>query len=293
MGAVQKVECAEIRVGSPEKSIEFYTEVMGLVEMERSDGTTYLGCGMDTRYDLAVREGPPGLDRFGMRVTDEEFEQYAESLRSNSVETYERTGPGHQRGLYFDLPVSGSTIGLVVVEDTRYQHSAEASGFMASTAPVAPDRLAIAPTDIDHVALVSPDIEREARFLEKVIGFRVSDAKVTKGEWDNAFIRFGLHHHDISLFSGAAENKLDHVAWAANDLGHMQLFADKLAQHAYQLSQPITKHGPGANVAMYFYEPGTHRFELNTGMATVEPDAPEGIYEAETRKGGKSLWGGH
>lgn len=293
MGAVQKLECVELRVADVERALEFYTEIMGLVEMDRDGGVAYLGCGLDARYDLAIREGDPGLESFAMRVTAEECQQYADRLEERDVETRERTGPGHERGVYFDLPVSGARIGLVAVSDSRYQHSAEASAFLDSAAPVATDRAAIAPTDVDHVALASPDVEREARFLERALDFRVSDAQVRDGEWRNAFVRLGLHHHDVALFAGDASESPDHVAWAATDVSQMEQFADKLAQNGYQLSKPFTKHGPGANVAVYFHDPSGHRFEYNTGMATLEPDCPEGIYERSDRKGGSSLWGGH
>lgn len=266
---------------------------MGLVEMEQDRETTYLGCGMDTRYDLAVREGEVGVDRFVMRVTDEEFDRHVDSLEGDGIDTREWTGPGHERGLTFDLPVSGATIGLVVVADNRYHHSAEASGFLDSAAPVDDERSAIAPTDVDHVALVTPDVEREARFLEAALDFRVSDAQIQDDDWRNAFVRYGLHHHDVALFAGDDENVLDHVAWATPDIFQLEQVADTLAQNGYQLSKPFTKHGPGANVAIYFYEPGGHRFEYNTGMSTVEPGCPEGIYEREDRKGGSSLWGAH
>lgn len=294
MGAVQRLEAAEIRVEDVDGAIDFYTDVMGLVEMGSDGDVTYLGCGLDARYDLAVRAGDPGVDRFSMRVTDDGFDRHVEGLEEEGVETRRRTGPGHERGLYFDMPVCGASIGFVVVEDSRYQHTAEASGFLDSTAPISNERSAIAPTDIDHIAITSPDIEAEARYLEEVVDFKVSEAQIDDDGWRNAFIRYGLHHHDMSLFTGDSENKMDHLAWAANDVSHMKLFADKMAQNEYQLSQPITKHGPGGNVALYFYEPGGgHRFEYNTDMATVERDCPEGIYERSTRKGGKSLWGGH
>lgn len=294
MGAVQRLESAEIRVENPDEAIAFYTEVMGLVRMETvADGeVTLLGCGMDPNWDLAVREGPTGVDRFAIRVTDDEFDRHVESLADRDVDTWERPKPGHERTCYFDMPVCGATIGLVVVADTRYHHSAGGAYFLDSAAPIAPDRSAVAPTDIDHVAIASPDIETEARFLEEVVDFRVSDAKTVDGEWDNAFIRYGIHHHDVSLFSGERENELDHVAWATADVGQMKLFADRLAQRGHVFSKPFTKHGPGANVAFYFTEPGGHRFEYNTEMATVAPDAPEGIYEGHLRKTGSSLWGG-
>ena len=293
MGAVQRVESVEIRVSDVDEAVAFYTGVMGLVEMDLDGDAVYLGCGLDANWDMAVREGAPGVDRFAMRVTDEEFDRHAEALDAAGIDTRSRAGPGHERGLYFDFPVCGATIGFVVVEDTRYHHSGETSAFLDSTAPVSPERSGIAPTDLDHVAIVSPDIEAETRFLEEFAGVRLSDAPVEDGEWRNAFVRYGLHHHDISLFTGDEDNRLDHVAWAAYDTGHMKLFADKLAQRGYQLSKPFTKHGPGGNVAIYFHEPSGHRFEYNTDMATLAPDCPEGVYERSERKGGSSVWGGH
>lgn len=293
MGAVQRVEAVEVRVPDVAAATAFYTDVMGLVELERADDATYLGCGLDGNYDLAVRPGEPGVDRFVVRVTDEEFEERAASLEAAGVDTEAWTGPGHERGLLFDLPESGVTMGFVVVADTRYHHSAETSGFLDSTAPVQPSRSGIAPTDLDHVAVASPDVEAEVAFLEEAAGFRLSDAQTSDGEWRNAFVRFGIHHHDVSVFAGEPDNRLDHVAWACTDVSHMKLFADVLAQHDRELSKPYTKHGPGGNVAFYFTEPGGHRFEYNAEMATVAPDAPAGVYEREERKGGSSIWGGH
>lgn len=293
MGAVQRTEAVDIRIENVAAAIEFYTSVMGLVEIERSGDTTYLGCGMDPNYDLAVREGPPGVDRFAIRVTDREYDRHVAALEAADVDTRTHTGPGHERGVFFDLPASGVSMGFVVVADTRYHHSGETSAFLPSTAPVSTDRSGIAPTDLDHVAIVSPDVEAEARFLEETVDFRVSDAQVDGAAWGNAFVRYGVHHHDIAMFAGDTTDRLDHVAWAATDIGHMKLVADRLAQRGHQLSKPITKHGPGANVAMYFTEPGGTRFEYNTDMATVAPDAPEGLYERDDRKGGSSVWGGH
>lgn len=293
MGAVQRTESVALRVENADEAVDFYRDVLGLVEIEADEGVTYLGCGLDTNFDLAVREGSPGVDRVAIRVTEGEFERHVDSLADSGVDVRERAAPGHERGAYFDLPVCGVTLGLVVVADTRYHHSGETAAFLDSTAPTSPDRGGLAPTDLDHVAFTSADVEADARFLEEAVGLRLSDVQVDGGAWRTAFLRYGLHHHDVSLFAGDGGDRLDHVAWAATDVSHMQSVADRLAQHGHQLSKPFTKHGPGGNVAVYFTEPGGHRFEYNADMATVAPDAPTGRYERSERKGGSSVWGGH
>ncbi|MDX1744474.1 MAG: VOC family protein, partial [Halobacteriales archaeon] len=256
MVGARKLEYAAIRVDDVAASVDYYTDVMGLVVLGREDETTYLGCGLDANVDLAVREGDPGLDRFAMRVTDEELDRLEARFAAEGIQTSHATAPGQDRGVYVELPAAGTPIGFVTVADTRYHHAAGATHFLDSVAPVDPGRSPIAPTDIDHMGLVSPDVEADCRWLERVAGFHVSDAKVDGGVWENAFVRLGNHHHDISVFARDPDERLDHIAFAIPDVNQMKLFCNRLAQRGHVLQKDFTKHGPGANVSLYFYEPG-------------------------------------
>ncbi|MDX1746451.1 MAG: VOC family protein, partial [Halobacteriales archaeon] len=75
MVGARKLEYAAIRVDDVAASVDYYTDVMGLVVLRQEAGTTYLGCGLDANVDLAVREGDPGLDRFAMRVAAEKLDR--------------------------------------------------------------------------------------------------------------------------------------------------------------------------------------------------------------------------
>lgn len=294
MVGAQRLESVTYRVEDPEATVEFCTEIMGLVELDLDGDGRYLGCGLDPKHDIVVKEGDTSLESMTFRVTDEEFDEHVGSLEEHGVDTERRTEPGHERGVYFELPHSGITTGLVVVEDKRYHHSAGATHFLDSTAPISTQRSEIAPLDLDHIGIISPDIEADSRWLVDVLDFFISDAKTTDGEWDNGFLRYGTHHHDISVFALDPENTHHHLAWAMSDMSQMKLFADRLAQNGDQLELAFTKHGPGANISIYFREPNGIRFEYATEVSTLDADTPQGIYEGSRRapEEGISLWGG-
>lgn len=290
---VQRIEYTTLGTTDLQASVEFCTDVMGLVEIDRNDELVYLGCGFDANFDLALTEGETGIRRMGFRMTDDEFDALSDRLGTAGVETTDWVGPGHDRGTYFRLPNSGITTGIVSVKDSRYHHSADATHFLNSTGPVHPDRSPIAPVNLDHIGMISPYIEGDARFLASNLDFKVSDVKTSQdGEWQNAFIRYGNHHHDISLFDRDPQYTLHHLAWTMPDMNQMKLFADRMAQHDHQLELGFVRHGPGGNISIYFQEPGGNRFEFATELSTVDDDTPEGFYESGARSEGISLWGG-
>ena len=287
-----RIECATLRVPDRAETVAFYADVMGLVEVAADETTVYLGCGMDARYDLAVREGGTGIEAFAVRVPRAVFDDRVDRLGERGVRVERRAGPGHERGAYVELPSSGIRMGIVDVGDRRYHHPADATGFLDSTAPVATGRLPTTPRDLDHVGLVVPDVEEELRFLETALGFRVSDARVEDGTWQQAFLRTGDHYHDVALFGRDPRDTLHHLAWLMPDVATMARFADRLARSGRRLELGFVRHGPGASISVYFKDPGGNRFEYSTEQPSVDPDSPPGRYDGSDRPEGISLWGG-
>ena len=292
MVGAEQIECATLRVEDRKGAVDFYTDVMGLVELENDGTRAYLGCGLDENYDLAVREGGTGVQSFALRVREDEVDRYVDQLDERGIETETRSGPGHETGVYFELPSSGIELGLVVVEDHRYHHTADATHFLDSTAPVADGRLPTTPLDLDHIGIIVPDVEAEVRFLEDALDFRLSDVKTGNDGWQQAFVRRGDHYHDIALFARDPQYTLHHLAWQMVDVNTMKLFADRLANHGGALELGFLRHGPGASISIYFQEPGGNRFEYSTEQPTVDEDTVSGFYDGSGRTEGVSLWGG-
>lgn len=289
MTGVEKLEHAQLRVTDLEEALSFYTDVMGLTELDRRDGVVYLGCGLDDRFDLAIEEGGTGLDHFAIRVPDEAaLEAYERGLREEGIDLERRDGtePGQRLGIRFRIP-SGVAMELVVVES---------EGYRRPFAPSVPDRTTVAPVDLEHVNLISPDVQRDMEFLERVAGQRLTEVSRDEdtGEWMQAFGRYGDTHHDVGCTTGEnpEDDSLHHLAWVVSDVSHLTRLLDRLAAAGQKLEVGVTRHAVASNIVAYFWEPGGNRFELTTEMSTLDADADPIYHDEWTESSSFTAWGG-
>jgi catechol 2,3-dioxygenase len=269
MPGVHKFEHAELNVQDIEATTAFYKDVIGLTELSRDRGVVYLGTGLDENYDVALSEGGTGVSHFAVRVeTLDDLDRYERRLADAGVETarndYEGE-PGQEAGLRFDLP-TGTRMELVTVDDRRYHHSNETPGG---------GRGGAAPVDVDHITLVSPDVQSDAEFLADRLDFDISSVVTDDGEkWEGAFTRRGDYHHDVAFLPNPVEEMtIHHMAWEVRSIDHMKAFIDRLSQHGTELEFGIGRHYAGDNIFSYFWTPGGNRIELTAEMATIDPQA--------------------
>lgn len=286
MVGVRKLEHAELRVPDVERSTSFFTEVMGLIELERNEDTIYLGCGYDSHFDLAVAPGERGVEHVAVRVnTEREFEMMANRLEDadEPFDRLENADPGEEVALRFSLP-SGVNIELVRMSSAEYSHPAY---------PVRDGAPGHAPLDLDHVNLSSSRVEMDATFLRDVLGFRLSDVRYSGETWLQAFTRLGDHHHDIALtFSEDSDHTLHHIAWDVASIEEIRMFADRLASTDTKLEMGgIGRHQAGGCLFAYFHEPGGNRFEFCANMSTLDDDTEVTFRDADAEKSSISAWG--
>ncbi|MWV38457.1 VOC family protein [Natrialba sp. INN-245] len=284
MSGVKKIEHAVLEVTDLDEAVEFYTDVVGLVELERADDVVYLGCGLDENYDLGLVEGQTGVEHFALRVTADELEEYETRLDDAGVET-ERVSdePGQTDGLRFSLP-SDVEMELVTVADSSYHHPVKPEG----------DRNAVTPRDLDHINLMTHDADADLEFLEEHLDFAVSDKIVGESGFTiQAWLRHGRFHHDVGLSNGNdVVRTLHHLAFQMDSFDHMKKFCDRLASKGHRLELGPSRHNAGGNLFAYFWAPGGNRIELTAEMATVDPDAETGIREIDRETNTVSTWGG-
>lgn len=276
MPGANKVEHVCLQVDSLAGATQFYRDVFGLTEVSRQDGTVYLGCGLDENYDLALREGDPGVEHVAVRLNERsELRRYEERLASRSHE-FERTDneePGQEAGLRLQLP-SKLPVELVTVEDKRYRHSDRAA---------VPGRNELGPLDLNHYNYASPDVQADAEFLQEVLEFKVSEA--VGEDWrGGAFLRKGDTHHDIAILDlpGAAEDHASHhhTAFTVRSVDHMVQLIDRVRQAGVSLELGIGRHYAGDNLYAYFQAPDGHRLELTFQMAELDRDTPISIADS-------------
>lgn len=270
---VQRFEHAELRVRDLSAALDFYTGVVGMVEIAREDGTVYLGCGLDANYDLALREGGSGVAHFAIRARQEEdLARYQKRLAEHGI-TVEQTGgrePNQKLGIRFEVP-SGHTMEFVLVEDNRY---------LEPYRPAFPRRSGFCPPDVDHISLLAPDVRRMCDFLTKVLDFRLSDiiapAAGNPDLWAAAWSRWGDLHHDVGVFAtpDPETENLQHVAFAMYGIEHIKNALDLLSQEGTRLELGPGRHPVGSNIFAYFWDPGGNRVELSAEAAVLDPQTP-------------------
>jgi catechol 2,3-dioxygenase len=286
MSGVKKFEHATLQVTDLEAATEFYTDVLGLVELERTDEAVYLGCGFDENYDVGLVEGGTGVEHFALRMADAaELATYESRLEAAGVDVERTDGdePNQTEGVRFTLP-SGVDMELVTVADSAYHHPTETVG----------DRDRIAPRDVDHINLMSWDVDSDREFLVDHLDFEVSDKIVGETGFSiQAWLRFGDFHHDVGL--STADNvaySLHHLSFEMEGIDHIKAFCDRLTEHGRQLELGPSRHNAGANNFAYLWTPGGNRIELTAEMATVDDGAETGVREINREDNTVSSWGG-
>ncbi|WP_435348631.1 VOC family protein [Haloarchaeobius sp. HRN-SO-5] len=286
MSGVKKFEHATLRVEDLDEAVEFYTDVMGLVEIERTDGAVYLGCGLDENYDVGLVEGQTGVEHFAIRLADgEELAHYENRLEDAGVDVERTDGaePNQVEGVRFSLP-SGVDMELVTVADASYHHPTKSVG----------ERRRVTPRDVDHINLMSWDPDRDREFLETHLDFRMSDKIVGESGFTiQAWLRFGEFHHDVGI--STADNvayTLHHLSFEMEGFDQIKAFADRLTEKGYQFELGPSRHNAGANNFAYLWTPGGNRIELTAEMATVDEGAEPGVRQINREENTVSNWGG-
>jgi catechol 2,3-dioxygenase len=271
--SIQKVAHVEINVDDVERALEFHTEVLGLTELARDNGTVYLGCGIDDTYDVALTNGGSGVSHIGLQVQESDLDGYRSRLEGMGVSVQESTDsePGQAKGLRFTAP-SGHVFELVTL--------AERPAYLARAQAKHGRSKGLAPTDLDHVTLRTSDVKALAEFLGQALDFKVSDVfEPGPGVWAAAWTRVGEYHHDVAMMMGAPNETLDHVAFTMDGIEHLKRAGDLLADAGIPLETGPGRHGVGGNLFSYFWAPGGNRYELSAEMPrTVDPGAEHGVW---------------
>jgi catechol 2,3-dioxygenase len=256
-----------IRAMELDRSLDWYTNVLGLVELHRSDGAILLGCGGDESWDLGLRVGGHGLDHVAFSVEDEDelyrLHQRLTQAGHSISPVAQSQEPGVKAAAMLSLP-AGHCMELVVPQKPPgYQHPADAG------------RAALhGPSDLDHITFATTDIRPLISVLQADLEFRVSDIwEREPGICSAAWLRSGDLHHNLAALVLPADG-LHHVAFAVPEITRLRDFADRFMRSGQPAEYGIGRHGPGGNLFLYVRDPSKNRVELTTEMPMVSGDQP-------------------
>jgi catechol 2,3-dioxygenase len=263
---ISRASHVELLVHNLDRSLEFYTEVVGLVVTERDADTAFLrGMEESCHHSIVLRRSDQAgqCAHVGFRVfDDDELLRLAEHLEAAGLECRWAEAP-HQ-----GVTLRVSDPGTVPLEFCAHM-------------PVQPRLLTKwhlyrggGGLRLDHFQLHVPDVAQLTRFYADV-GFRISE--YVCGRDDDlvaVFLQRKGNPHDIVLFNGSGP-RLHHVAYTTSDTHSLLRACDVAGELGYgrTVERGPGRHGPGHALFVYLRDPDGHRVELfTTHYQTLDVD---------------------
>ena len=274
--SIMRIGRAELRVLNLEESINYYTNIIGLELVGRSEGRAYLKAWDEyDHHSLILQEADsPGLDHFAFKVSNEADLEYYErrieqfgcttqrisnGTRLAEGEALRFTLPtGHQMELYHDIQQVGKQTGTL----NPHPFPDVASG--------------MAPHRLDHVLLIGEDVKTVTRFFTETLELFQSEKVMTMDgeEMIGSFMHAqNGKAHDVAFIKGP-DNKLHHAAFKVDNWYDVLKGADLLARHNVPIEVTPTRHAITRAETTYFFDPSGNRNEAYSGGYITYPDFP-------------------
>lgn len=286
----------ELLTPTPDESLRFFTEVMGMQESGRSGDSVYLRGWDDYQHHTLklTSHGTSGIGHVGLRARG------PQALRRR-VEAIDRAGQGkgwtdgdlgHGPAYRFTDP-DGHEFELYW-ETEWYQPPPQLRPALKNQAQRYPAR-GISVRRLDHVNLLAARTEPSRDFLVECLGARpteqiVMDDGTVAGIW----FTFTNKGYDLVYAEDrlGARGRLHHVTYAVDSREEVLRAADICLEHGVFIETGPHKHAIQQTFFLYVYEPGGNRIEIgNAGARLIlAPDWKTITWsQAERAKG--QAWG--
>ena len=258
-----------LRVLDLEEGINFYKNVLGLVETGRdAQGRVYFKAWDEREHNsVLIREADKaGVDFFAFKVADKatldklDADLQAFGLKTERIPAGEMLETGER--VRFEVP-SGHLIELYA-EKTDVGNGQS----YVNPDPWVPDaEHGIAPTRMDHCLLYGPDIE-------KVLGFFLVEHVVMEdGKTDLAiWLSCSTKAHDIAFVRHPEPGKLHHISFKLDSWEKVLRAADIMSMNRISIDIGPTRHGITRGTTIYAFDPSGNRFETFCGGYDTYPD---------------------
>ncbi len=275
MSGVLRPGHMQLKVLDLDESIDFYTNVVGLIQTGREGDRAYFKA-WDERdhHSLVLRgAGEAGMDFFGFKVADDATLAKLESDLNAYGVTTERIPAGDllETGerVRFEIP-SGHLIEL-------YSQKTAVGTPMGVTNPppwCAAAEQGIAPIRMDHALLYGPDIEKVQALFVDVLGFYlVEHVLLEDGQTDLAiWLSCSTKAHDIAFVRNEEPGKLHHTAFLLESWERVLRAADLMSMNQVSIDMGPTRHGVTRGTTIYAFDNSGNRFETFCGGYQSYPD---------------------
>jgi catechol 2,3-dioxygenase len=286
----------ELLTPTPERSLSFFLDVLGMTESGRAGESVYLrGWDDYERYSLKLTgSNTSGLGHAAFRAR-------SPKALARRVEALEAAGAGvgwvenelgHGPAYQFHDP-DGHLL-EIYYETEWYQAPPALKPSLKNQAQRFPAR-GVNVRRIDHFNCLAADIKSNREFFQKTLGFRLTeqivlDTGVEAGMWLTCTNK--SYDFAYTLESHGAKGRFHHITFALDSREEILRAADIFLDNEVFIETGPHKHAVQQTFFLYVYEPGGNRVEVaNAGARLVlAPDWKPIVWtETERRKG--QAWG--
>jgi catechol 2,3-dioxygenase len=286
----------ELLSPEPEKSLWFFTDVLGLTENGASGDSVYLRAWDDYEHHTLklTASATSGIRRTGLRAASEDaLKRRVEAIETAGLGVGWRDGDPGIGPVYLFRDPDGHEFELYW-ETEWYRPSGALKPSLKNQAQAYPGR-GVSVRRLDHVNYLAAEVERCGRFVCDELGARVTEQIVLDdGTISAQWMHFAQKTYDLVYsadWTGSA-GRLHHIAFAADTREDILRAADICLDKGVFIETGPHKHAIQQTFFLYVYEPGGNRIELcNAGARLIlAPDwAPVSWTQAERAKG--QAWG--
>ncbi|SEA69353.1 catechol 2,3-dioxygenase [Marinobacterium iners] len=273
----------QIRVLDLDEAVKHYTEVLGLIEMDRDpQGRVYLKAWTEVdKFSLVLREADvPGLDFVGYKCLNEST---VDTLRQQLIEygctvedIHENELNGCGRRVRFDSP-TGHVFELFASKEQTGRwgvsnHNPEAwpRGLRGMKAQ-----------RLDHCLLYGPNIAGTVDLFREVLGFDLVEQVLDGDTRVAAFLTSSMKAHDVAFIECPEPGKLHHISFLLESWDEVLRAADLISMTDTSIDIGPTRHGITHGKTIYFFDPSGNRNEVFAGGNYFYSDHEPITWDAE------------
>ena len=281
-----------------EKSVWFFTEVLGLTLVSAEGDTAYLRTWDDYERHTVKLTGnhTSGIARIGMRAESQEaLERRVKAVEASGLgigwkdgdpgigPTYACYDPdGHVMEMYYESEWYA---------DSRPEELAPA---LKNQAQAYPGR-GVCVRNLDHVNYLAQDSNSCGDFMVNQLGARITERiQLDDGTYSAVWTHFAQKSYDVVYTNDwtGTRGRLHHIAFKTDTREDILRAADIALDKGVFIETGPHKHAIQQTFFLYLYEPGGNRIELcnSNGRLIYAPDWKTVTWtEAERAKG--QAWG--
>lgn len=281
----------QIRVLDLDEAVKHYTDLLGLIEMDRDDqGRVYLKAWTEVdKFSVILREASePGMDFMGFKCLSEDV---VDNLRSELIEfgcEIEDVPEGELndcgRRIRFIAP-TGHAFELYATKKQTGKwgvgnHNPEAwpRGLQGMKA-----------TRFDHCLLYGPNLDETLNLFRDVLGFDLAEQVMTPdGTRVAQFLTVSTKAHDVAFIHNEEPAKFHHASFFLETWQDVLKAADLLSMTDTSIDIGPTRHGLTHGQTIYFFDPSGNRNEVFAGGNYHYPDHEPVTWDAD--KLGKAIF---